>query len=119
MTLSPVFRSDDAVRVLRTAQVWSRLDPAARGQRDAIGCVKRDLPKVLDAAYIDASDKASRERLVAHGEHVAAVSEMAFNSELRRKGLLVVMLLIGLAILLGESSRLQALLDFLGRIARG
>jgi hypothetical protein len=49
MTLSPVFRSDEAVQVLRTAGVWSRLDPAARGQAEAIASVKQDLPNVLDA----------------------------------------------------------------------
>jgi hypothetical protein len=52
MTLSPVFRSDEAVQVLRTAGVWSRLDPAARGQAEAIASVKQDLPNVLDAKYI-------------------------------------------------------------------
>ena len=53
MTLSPVFRSDEAVEVLRIAGVWSRLDPAARGQAEAITCVKQDLPQILDASYID------------------------------------------------------------------
>src|SRR5471032_1874257 len=53
MTLSPVFRSDEAVQVLRTAGVWSRLDPAARGQAEAIVSVKQDLPNILDAKYID------------------------------------------------------------------
>jgi len=53
MTLSPVFRSDEAVQVLRTAGVWSRLDPAARGQAEAIAIVKQDLPTILDARYID------------------------------------------------------------------
>jgi hypothetical protein len=53
MTLSPVFRSDEAVQILRTAGVWSRLDPAARGQADAILSVKQDLPTVLDGKYID------------------------------------------------------------------
>jgi hypothetical protein len=53
MTLSPVFRSDEAVQILRTAGVWSRLDPAARGQAEAITTVKQDLPHILDARYID------------------------------------------------------------------
>jgi hypothetical protein len=60
MTLSPVFRSDEAVQILRTAGVWSRLDPAARGQADAIGRVKQDLPAVLDAKYIDPGRPADR-----------------------------------------------------------
>jgi hypothetical protein len=48
-----VFRSDEAVRVLRLEGVWSRLDPAARGQAEAIALVRQDLPKVLDARYVD------------------------------------------------------------------
>jgi hypothetical protein len=53
MTLSPVFRSDEAVQILRTAGVWSRLDPAARGQAEAISRVKQDVPAILDGKYID------------------------------------------------------------------
>lgn len=52
MTLSPVFRSDEAVQVLRTAGVWRRLEPAGRGQAEAIARVKEDLPHVLDTTYI-------------------------------------------------------------------
>jgi len=58
MTLSPVFRSDEAVQILRTAGVWSRLDPAARGQAEAITRVKQDLPEILDVRYIDVSQLA-------------------------------------------------------------
>jgi hypothetical protein len=53
MTLSPVFRSDEAVRTLKLEGVWSRLDPAARGQAAAVANVRRDLPAVLDQTYID------------------------------------------------------------------
>ena len=53
MTLSPVFRSDEAVRILETEGIWSRLDSSARGQAQAVANVKRDLPNVLDAKYID------------------------------------------------------------------
>jgi len=53
MTLSPVFRSHEGVRVLQLEGVWSRLDPAARGQAAAIATVKQDLPNVLDARYVD------------------------------------------------------------------
>ena len=45
MTLSPVFRSDEAVQILRTAGVWSRLDPAARGQAEAISRSSRTFPR--------------------------------------------------------------------------
>ena len=53
MTLSPVFRSEEAVEVLRSAGIWTRLNPAALGQAEAITCVKQDLTTVLDARYID------------------------------------------------------------------
>lgn len=53
MTLSPVFRSDEAVRVLESEGVWSRLDPAARGQAAAIATVRQDLPEVLDRRFLD------------------------------------------------------------------
>jgi hypothetical protein len=53
MTLSPVFRSEEAVRVLRLEGVWSRLDPAASGQAEAIATVREDLPQVLEARYLD------------------------------------------------------------------
>ena len=67
MTLSPVFRSDEAVQVLRTAGVWSRLDPAARGQAEAITCVKQDLLNILDAKYID------MDRLVGEADERVAI----------------------------------------------
>jgi hypothetical protein len=53
MTLSPVFRSPEAVRILGTEGVWSRLEPAASGQALAIAKVKADLPRVLDPGHID------------------------------------------------------------------
>ncbi len=55
MTLSPVFRSAEAVDTLRAAGVWDRLRPAALGQATAIATVKGDLPRVLDQRFIDAS----------------------------------------------------------------
>ena len=53
MTLSPVFRSAEAVETLRAAGVWERLRPAALGQASAINTVKGDLPRVLEARVID------------------------------------------------------------------
>jgi hypothetical protein len=53
MTLSPVFRSQEAVRVLRTHGVWSRIESAASGQFDAIAVVTGDLSETLDAAYLE------------------------------------------------------------------
>ena len=55
MTLSPVFRSDEAVQALTSAGLWNQLAPAAQGQADAIATVRHDLPNVLDAGFIDAA----------------------------------------------------------------
>jgi hypothetical protein len=55
MTLSPVFRSAEAVETLRAAGVWDRLRPAALSQAVAITAVKADLPRVLDTKFIDQS----------------------------------------------------------------
>ena len=52
MTLSPVFRSDEATEVLRSNGVWGRLDAAALAQRDAVRRVRVDLAQVLDARFI-------------------------------------------------------------------
>jgi hypothetical protein len=59
MTLSPVFRSAEAVRALGDAGVWRQLEPAARGQLEAIANVKRDLPAVLEPAYFDGDGHAT------------------------------------------------------------
>lgn len=59
MTLSPVFRSHEAVEALRTEGVWDRLAPAAQGQARAIARVKQDLPLVLDDPFIDRSQLGS------------------------------------------------------------
>jgi hypothetical protein len=53
MTLSPVFRSEEAVRILEGEGIWNRLRPAARGQALAIANVRRDLPNVIDAKLVD------------------------------------------------------------------
>lgn len=57
MTLSPVFRSDEAVEALRTEGVWDRLEQSARGQSEAIATVKADLPDVLDERFVDRAQR--------------------------------------------------------------
>jgi hypothetical protein len=59
MTLSPVFRSDEAVEALRTEGVWDRLAQSARGQSEAIAIVKADLPAVLDDRFLDRDQPAA------------------------------------------------------------
>lgn len=53
MTLSPVFRSQEAVDALTSAGLWNQLAPAAQGQADAIATVRHDLPNALDGGFID------------------------------------------------------------------
>jgi hypothetical protein len=47
MTLSPVFRSPAAVRLLQEQGVWSRLAPDIQAQADAVRVLYADLPAVL------------------------------------------------------------------------
>ena len=51
MTLSPVFRSAEAVEVLRTEGIWGRLDDATRGQADAVERVRADLEHVMEGRF--------------------------------------------------------------------
>lgn len=51
MTLSPVFRSAEAIEVLRSEGVWERLHNASVAQRDAVRRVRVDLTGVLDARF--------------------------------------------------------------------
>jgi len=51
MTLSPVFRSPAAVRLLEEQGVWRRLAPDIQAQADAVRVLYADLPEVLGAAF--------------------------------------------------------------------
>lgn len=51
MTLSPVFRSREAVRLLADEGVWTRLAPDMEAQADAVRVVYTDLDAVLGAEY--------------------------------------------------------------------
>jgi hypothetical protein len=53
MTLSPVFRSDDADSLLRMHEIWSRLAPSADAVAIANAQVIQDLPQIIDDRYID------------------------------------------------------------------
>jgi hypothetical protein len=75
VTLSPVFRSPEAVSVLRDEGVWRGLDPAARGQAGAIARVRGDLPHVLEAAYLD---EAALARDAAEAPGIEFVQEFFF-----------------------------------------
>ena len=51
MTLSPVFRSASAVRLLAERGVWERLAPDMEAQADAVRRVYRDLETIIDESF--------------------------------------------------------------------
>ena len=51
MTLSPVFRSESAVRLLEERGVWQRLAPDIEAQADAVRTLYADLHEVLGAGF--------------------------------------------------------------------
>ncbi len=55
MTLSPVFRSAEAVEVLRSEGIWGGLDDAARGQFAAVETVRADLDEVIASRFFRTS----------------------------------------------------------------
>jgi hypothetical protein len=52
MTLSPVFRSEAAVHLLRERGVWERLAPDIRAQADAVRLLYADLREVLGEGFL-------------------------------------------------------------------
>jgi hypothetical protein len=53
VTLSPVFRSQRAVGVLRSEALWHPLQDAAAAQREAVQRVQHDLAHVIDRRFVD------------------------------------------------------------------
>jgi hypothetical protein len=53
MTLSPVFRSPDAVRLLEKEGVWERMAPAMKAQARAVNALYRDLRELVDERYLE------------------------------------------------------------------
>jgi hypothetical protein len=56
MTLSPVFRSEEAVRLLREQGILDRLAPTLQMQMDGVLTVRRDLEHVIGEAFRDEGD---------------------------------------------------------------
>lgn len=52
MTLSPVFRSPEAVRLLEEHGVWDRLSPAMSAQARAVNALYQDLGELIDQRFI-------------------------------------------------------------------
>jgi hypothetical protein len=51
MTLSPVFRSPSAVRLLQEEGIWDRLSAAIGSQAEAVTAIHGDLEELLDEAF--------------------------------------------------------------------
>lgn len=71
MTLSPVFRSLDAVRLLEKQGVWTRLTSDLEAQAEAVRVVQADLRSLLD------------ERFLAEAPHVPGANEVMTPEGLR------------------------------------
>ncbi len=54
MTLSPVFRSPEAVRLLEEQGIWDRLRPAMSAQARAVNTLYRDLNQLMDERFVQA-----------------------------------------------------------------
>ena len=52
MTLSPVFRSPEAVQLLKDHGVWDRLKPAMQAQAHAVNALYRDLGELMDPRFL-------------------------------------------------------------------
>lgn len=55
MTLSPVFRSADAVKLLQEEGILARLQPALRSQAQAVETLHTDLGALLDPSFLEAA----------------------------------------------------------------
>jgi hypothetical protein len=53
MTLSPVFRSPEAVQLLEEKGVWERLAPAMQAQAQAVNALYGDLEALMDSRFLE------------------------------------------------------------------
>lgn len=62
MTLSPVFRSETAVRLLDEHGIWERLGPTLAMQSEAVAAVHADLDHIIDGRFrLDSSEQPAGE----------------------------------------------------------
>jgi hypothetical protein len=78
MTLSPVFRSPDAVRLLQEQGVWERMAPAMQAQARAVNALYGDLEELMDSRFLDMDRKVPEEGEMLSLEGLAFLQEYFF-----------------------------------------
>ena len=78
MTLSPVFRSTQAVQLLAEQGVWSRLASDIEAQAEAVRTVHLDFEDVIDDSFRKASSPKLRDLEVATSEGLRFLQEYFF-----------------------------------------
>lgn len=78
MTLSPVFRSRDAVRLLREEGVWDRLGPDIAGQARAVERLHGDLDDLIDPRFLEEAGPLPRDGEVSDPEALSFLQDYFF-----------------------------------------
>ena len=78
MTLSPVFRSPEAVRLLEEHGVWDRLGPAMRAQARAVNTLYRDLGELMDPRFLHDGRRVPEDGEMKSPEGLAFLQEYFF-----------------------------------------
>ena len=78
MTLSPVFRSPEAVRMLEEHGVWDRLRPAMQAQAQAVNALYQDLGELMDDRFLHQGRRAPESGEMRSEEGLAFLQEYFF-----------------------------------------
>lgn len=78
MTLSPVFRSPEAVRLLRDEGIWDRLGPDIAAQARAVATLRDDLAALIDSRFLGEERPLPREGDTESREGLAFLQEYFF-----------------------------------------
>ncbi|MFO8175839.1 MAG: class 1 isoprenoid biosynthesis enzyme [Longimicrobiales bacterium] len=78
MTLSPVFRSPDAVRLLEEEGVWARLAPAMQAQARAVNALYGDLETLMDSRFLNEDRRVPEEGEMTSPQGLSFLQEYFF-----------------------------------------
>jgi hypothetical protein len=78
MTLSPVFRSPEAVQLLKDHGVWDRLKPAMQAQAQAVNALYRDLGELMDPRFLHQGRRVPDDGEMGSPEGLAFLQEYFF-----------------------------------------